>query len=124
MTIVHTCSTIELDISFITPFVSTKGPVRLEVEPTSSTALKAKWLPPLNHERGSVVYDVRCSLVHDEDDQVPVKRNETFSGLSRTNLMLTSLLPYKVYVVIVTARNEEGSSHPQIMQARTFSAGK
>lgn len=98
--------------------------MRLEVVPVSPTALKASWLPPVNHGRGSVVYDVQCSLVCDEDVQVPVKRNETFFGLSETNLMLTSLLPYKVYVVIVTARNEEGSSHPRIMQARTFSAGK
>ena len=97
--------------------------MRLEVVPISSTGLQAKWLPPVNHERGSVVYDVRCSLVYDGDVQEPVKRNETFFSLSRTNVMLTSLLPYKVYAIIVMARNEEGSSHPQIMQARTYSAG-
>ena len=92
--------------------------------PISSTALNAKWLPPVYHERGSVVYDVQYTLVYDKDVQVPVKKNATFLGLSGTSLMLSSLLPYKVYELIVTARNEEGSSRPRIMQARTFSAGK
>lgn len=98
--------------------------MQLVVIPTSSTVLKVQWLPPMNHDRVSIVYDVECTLVYDEDTEVSVTRNKTFVGLPGTNLMLTSLLPYMVYVVKVTARNEEGSSAANMVQARTFSASK
>ena len=98
--------------------------MKLVVIPTSSTVLKVQWLPPVNHDRVSIVYDVECTLVYDEDTEVSVTRNKTFVGLPETNLMLTSLLPYMVYVVKVTARNEEGSSDANMVQARTFSASK
>lgn len=119
----HPCSlNVKFDVTIVP--TSAKGPTQLEVVPTSSTVLKVKWLPPVNHNRGSVVYDVWCTLVYDEDVQASVTKNETSFGLSGTNLMLTSLSPYKVYVVRVTARNEEGSSHASTMQARTFSASE
>lgn len=98
--------------------------MQLVVIPTSSTGLKVQWLPPVNHDRVSIVYDVECTLVYDEDTEVSVTRNKTFVGLPETNLMLTSLLPYMAYVVKVTARNEEGSSAASMVQARTFSASK
>ena len=98
--------------------------MQLVVIPTSSTVLKVQWLPPVNHDRVSIVYDVECTLVYDEDTEVSVTRNKTIVGLPETNFMLTSLLPYMVYVVKVTARNEEGSSAANMVQARTFSASK
>lgn len=111
-------------LSLIIVPLCAEGPLRLEVMPASSTALKVRWLPPVNHNRGPIVYDVWCTLVYDDDVQVSVARNQTFFGLSGTNVMLTSLLPHKVYVVRVTARNEAGSSHSSAMHARTFSASK